>query len=164
MMGKKVRRRGGLQMAAAAAGILAFASMVLFLSGVKEAAAAQPATEVIHPVKTFRNGDARYYKYPAGNGVTVKYFILKSSDGVVRAAFDACDVCWREGKGYAQKGDFMICNNCGMRFASVRINEVRGGCNPAPLTRAIREDSVVLQVKDILEGAKYFNFGKGGGR
>ena len=83
---------------------------------------------------------------------------------MIRAAFDACDVCWREGKGYEQKGDFMICRNCGRRFASVRINEVQGGCNPAPLARAIRGDSVVLQVKDILEGGKYFAFGKGGGR
>jgi uncharacterized membrane protein len=58
----------------------------------------------------------------------------------------------------------MICRNCGRRFASVRINEVQGGCNPAPLARAIRGDSVVLQVKDILEGGKYFTFGKAGGR
>jgi uncharacterized membrane protein len=120
--------------------------------------------EVIYPVKAFQNGDARFYSYPAGNGITVKYFILKSSDGLIRAAFDACDVCWREGKGYTQKGDSMVCNNCGRRFASVRVNEVQGGCNPAPLARAIRGEHVVLQVKDILEGGKYFNFGKAGGR
>jgi uncharacterized membrane protein len=157
-------RRGSLRVIAAAAGVLAFTGIVLSLSGVKEAAAAQPAVEVIYPVKAFQNGDARFYSYPAGNGVTVKYFILKSSDGVIRAAFDACDVCWREGKGYEQKGDFMICRNCGRRFASVRINEVQGGCNPAPLARSIRGESVVLQVKDIMEGGKYFAFGKGGGR
>jgi uncharacterized membrane protein len=165
MTEKKVGLRMGLlRVIMVAAVILAFMGMVFSLSGVKEAAAAQPVVEVIYPVKTFQNGDARFYSYPAGNGITVKYFVLKSSDGVIRAAFDACDVCWRDGKGYTQKRDFMICNNCGMRFASVRINEVQGGCNPAPLTRAIRGDSVVLQVKDILEGGKYFAFGKGGGR
>jgi uncharacterized membrane protein len=165
MTRKKVGHRiGSLMVIAAVTGILALTDMVLSLSGVKEAAAAQPAVEVIYPVKAFQNGDARFYSYPAGNGITVKYFILKSSDGVIRAAFDACDVCWREGKGYEQKGDFMICRNCGRRFASVRVNEVQGGCNPAPLARAIRGDSVVLQVKDILEGGKYFTFGKGGGR
>lgn len=152
------------KVAAAAAGILALAGMFYHWQGVQEAAAAKPATEVTYPVKNFQNGDARYYSHPAGNGVTVKYFILKSSDGIIRAAFDACDVCWREGKGYAQKGDYMICRNCGRRFASTRINEVEGGCNPAPLTRTIRGDQLVIQVKDILEGRKYFDFGRGGGR
>lgn len=161
---KERHRIGSLSVIAAVAGILALANVVWSLSGVKEAAAAQPAAEVVYSSKTFRNGDARFYNHPAGNGVTIKYFILRSSDGVIRAAFDACDVCWREGKGYAQKEDFMICRNCGRRFASVRINEVQGGCNPAPLARSIRGDSVVLQVKDILEGGKYFAFGKGGGR
>jgi uncharacterized membrane protein len=58
----------------------------------------------------------------------------------------------------------MVCNNCGRRFASVRVNEVQGGCNPAPLTREIKGDKVVLKVKDILEGKQYFSFGKGGRR
>jgi uncharacterized membrane protein len=146
------------------AAILVLSGMLVFLSAIQGTAAAKPAPEVIYPVKTFQNGDARFYSYSADNGVTIKYFVLKSSDGVIRAAFDACDVCWREGKGYAQKGDFMICKNCGRRFSSVRVNEVQGGCNPAPLTRTIRGDNVVLQVKDILEGGQYFTFGKGGGR
>ena len=165
MKEEKVRHRmGSLRVIVAVAVILTFVDMFLSLSGVKEAAAAQPAVEVIYPVKSFQNGDARFYSYPAGNGVTIKYFVLKSSDGVIRAAFDACDVCWREGKGYTQKRDAMICNNCGRSFASVRINEVQGGCNPAPLVRVIRGESVVLNVKDILEGRKYFTFGKAGGR
>jgi len=146
------------------AGILALAVILFSLSGVKEAAAANPAAEVVYPVKNFQNGDARFYSYPAGNGITIKYFILKSADGVIRAAFDACDVCFHEGKGYTQKDDFMVCKNCGRRFSSVRINEVQGGCNPAPLTRIIREDKVILQVKDILEGKQYFSFGKGSGK
>ena len=143
-------------------GVLALSAMIVFLSATQRVAAAKPAAEVVYPVKTFQNGDARFYSYPSSNGITIKYFVMKSSDGVIRAAFNACDVCWREGKGYTQKGDFMICNNCGRRFSSVRINEVQGGCNPAPLARTIRGDSVILQVKDILEGGQYFTFGKGG--
>jgi uncharacterized membrane protein len=146
------------------AGILALAGIIFFLSGVKGVAAANPAADIVYPVKDFQNGNARFYSYPAGNGVTIKYFVLKSSDGLIRAAFDACDVCFEAGKGYEQKGDFMVCKNCGRRFASVRVNEVQGGCNPAPLTREIKGDKVVLKVKDILEGKQYFTFGKGGGR
>ena len=84
---------------------------------------------------------------------------------MLRAAFDACDVCWPSGKGYYQSGDYMVCRNCGKRFASVKVNEVRGGCNPAPLTRKVVGENLVVQVKDIVnEGSKYFNFsGRGRG-
>ena len=77
---------------------------------------------------------------------------------MIRAAFDACDVCWRENKGYVQKGDVMVCKNCGRRFPSVRINEVRGGCNPAPLKREVENGTVIIRVADILEGKRYFDF------
>jgi len=165
MTEKKVRPRIRSRRAmSAAAVILALAGILFSLSGVEDAAAAKPAAEVVYPVKTFQDGDARFYSYPAGDGVTIKYFLLKSSDGVIRAAFDACDVCFRAGRGYEQKGDFMVCKNCGRRFASVQVNVVTGGCNPGPLTREIRGDKVILQVKDILEGKSYFTIGKGGGR
>ncbi|MEE8398014.1 MAG: DUF2318 domain-containing protein [Desulfobacterales bacterium] len=114
------------------------------------------ASEVTFPASLFDDGSARYFQY-ADSGTTIRYFVLKSSDGVIRAAFDACDVCWREGKGYQQEGDVMVCRNCGQRFASVRVNEVKGGCNPAPIDRKIRGDQVVLQVKNIIAGRGYFN-------
>jgi uncharacterized membrane protein len=101
---------------------------------------------------------AKHFEFKADNGITIKYFVLKSSDGVVRAAFDACDVCWPSGKGYFQEGDKMVCRNCGKRFASVKINEVKGGCNPAPLARRVEGGSLVIQVADILAGQSYFDF------
>ena len=75
---------------------------------------------------------------------------------MVRAAFDACDVCYAAKKGYRQEGNFMVCNNCGQKFISTRINEVRGGCNPAPLERKIVGDKLVIATADILTGARYF--------
>lgn len=120
--------------------------------------------EITFPVKLFASEKARHFSYKveskSGKNLTIRYFILKSSDGVIRAAFDACDVCWPEGKGYFQKDDFMVCRNCGRSFSSVRINEVQGGCNPVPLKREIRGDKVVIKVKDLLTGARYFDFGE----
>ncbi len=117
-------------------------------------------TTVSYPVSAFDDGQAKHFEYAthASDAVTVKYFILKSSDGVIRAAFDACDVCWRAGKGYYQSEDVMVCRNCGRTFASVLVNEVKGGCNPAPLNRKIVDGKVVIQVEDILEGKQYFSF------
>ena len=113
--------------------------------------------QVEYAVERFNDGKARHFRYVTGQH-TISYFILKSSDGVIRAAFDACDVCWPAGKGYVQQGDQMICRNCGRRFDSVRINEVKGGCNPAPLNRRIEGDRLIIQKTDILEGLRYFNF------
>lgn len=101
------------------------------------------------------DGEAHYYKVNH-KGVDVQFFVMKSRDGVIRAAFDACDVCYREKKGYSQDGEFMICNNCGQRFHSARINEVRGGCNPAPLERTYDETTLTIRVEDIATGAYYF--------
>ena len=117
---------------------------------------------VTHPVSLFAEGKAKHFEFQAGNGITVKYFVLKSSDGVIRAAFDACDVCWPSGKGYYQEQDKMVCRNCGKRFSSVKINEVKGGCNPAPLNRKIDGDNLVIQATDILEGQRYFDFRRRG--
>jgi uncharacterized membrane protein len=56
----------------------------------------------------------------------------------------------------------MVCRNCGKRFASVKVNEVKGGCNPAPLNRLVSGDLTVIKVKDILEGKQYFNLSRRG--
>ncbi len=107
------------------------------------------------PLSIFEDKEAHFYTYQDGDDF-IEFFVLKSSDGVVRAAFNACDVCYLEKKGYRQEGDEMVCNNCGQRFSSVLINEVRGGCNPSPLDRTTEGDELVIRVKDILAGAVYF--------
>ena len=124
------------------------------------ATAVQPKTnanEIRYALAEFSDGRARHYEYNH-NGMTIRYFILQSSDGVVRAAFDACDVCWPSGKGYVQEGDTMVCRNCGRRFASVKINEVQGGCNPAPLVRSVEGDQLVIKIGDVVQGQQYFDF------
>ncbi len=107
------------------------------------------------PLSAFDDGAAHFYAYQT-ESTPIQFFVLKSSDGVVRAAFNACDVCYRERKGYQQEGDEMICNNCGQRFSSVLINEVKGGCNPAPLNRTVEGDELIIRVDDILAGVGYF--------
>ena len=131
---------------------------ILLVSALPAMAGAASAAQLTYPEKLFANGKARHFTYKTDDGVPIRYFIVKSSDGVIRAAFDACDVCWPENKGYIQKGDRMVCKNCGRQFPSTRINEVRGGCNPAPLNRTVVNGTVIITVADILEGKGYFDF------
>ncbi|WP_319583051.1 DUF2318 domain-containing protein [uncultured Pseudodesulfovibrio sp.] len=107
------------------------------------------------PVSEVSDGTAHFYTYDV-NGKDVKFLVMKSRDGVIRAAFDACDVCYGEKKGYSQDGDFLVCNNCGQRFHSERINEVKGGCNPSPLNREYDAQNVTIKVADLNAGVGYF--------
>ena len=114
--------------------------------------------DITYPAAMFDNGKARFFEYKTSDGVKVKYFVMKSSDGVIRAALDACVVCWREGKGYVQDGDVMVCRNCGRRFPSVKINVITGGCNPVPLERRVENGSVIIKTAGLEEGKRYFAF------
>lgn len=107
------------------------------------------------PISKIDDGDAHYYSFEA-KGREIRFFVLKSSDGVIRAAFDACDVCFSERKGYDRTGESVVCNNCGQRFHSTMINEVKGGCNPAPLARKAEDGKLYIRASDIEQGARYF--------
>lgn len=107
------------------------------------------------PVADVGNGRAHFFSYESG-GKQVKFFVIKSSDGAIRAAFDACDACYPEKKGYEQNGDFMICRNCGQSFPSAKINEVKGGCNPSPIEMAVVDGNVVITADVLKKGAVYF--------
>lgn len=103
----------------------------------------------------FVDGKAKFYRFEGGSG-PVDFFIVRSQDGVIRTAFDTCDVCYRERKGYRQEGDDMVCNNCGQHFRTDMVNVVKGGCNPTPLVREQVGETVVIAADDIARGIEYF--------
>jgi uncharacterized membrane protein len=146
----------------AAAGAFRYLSSTESGKPVDTAAAVRIAGDSVSiPVSVFEDGKAHYFEQRHG-AITIRYFVIKSADGILRAAFDACDVCWPAGKGYAQEGDHMVCRNCGQRFASAKVNEVKGGCNPAPLERRVENGMLIIRRADILEGQGYFDFSRKG--
>jgi uncharacterized membrane protein len=104
------------------------------------------------------DGKAHHYKVKTDDGTMVTFFVLKSADGILRAAIDACDVCYRSGLGYYQEGDNMVCKNCGQKFASNKINVIKGGCNPAPLNRTVNGDKLVINMRDININSWYMKY------
>ncbi|MHC1700017.1 MAG: Fe-S-containing protein [Humidesulfovibrio sp.] len=124
-----------------------------FFGGPKEVKAVNGAVTL--PLADVSDGKAHFYRFKTG-GKTVEFFVLKSRDGIVRTALNACDVCYREKKGYSQDGETMKCNNCGMRFHSTKIMEVKGGCNPSPISRTFSAKSVSIPEADLKAGAAYF--------
>lgn len=137
-------------------GVTAYAVVVRRGPGPEAATATGVATQVTLPLAQFSDGQAKFYRYTTAGGRELRFFVMKSADGVVRAAFDTCDVCYRERKGYRQEGDDMVCNNCGRHFKSTDINVLQGGCNPAPIDRVVQGDNVVLSAAALEAGAWYF--------
>lgn len=102
------------------------------------------------------NGTAKFFDYKLSDNKPVRFFVIKSSDGVYRAALDACDTCYHAKKGYHQEGDDMICNNCGLHFHSSQINEVHGGCNPVGLPRTIEGNQLIIKASELESRGSYF--------
>lgn len=157
------RRRGISPNALIIATALVLLAAVVFATRANQDSVSAPdvgslttGQDVSFAAADFDDGQARFYRYVTAAGKEVRFFLMQSSDGVVRAAFDTCDVCFRERRGYRQSGDNMICNNCGKAFRSRDINVVQGGCNPAPIERVVEGDRLVLRAAALEQGAFYF--------
>ncbi len=102
------------------------------------------------------DGKAHFYRVADG-GKEIGFFVAKGPDGAIHTAFDACDVCFREKKGYVQQGDNMVCKNCNKKFAITMIGpHTVGGCNPSYLEHAETGGNVVIKVADLKDGVRFF--------
>ena len=102
------------------------------------------------------DGRAHFYRYPTATGGEIRFFVLRTADGVIRAAFDACDACFRARQGFHQSKDKMICNTCSKAFRAVDISVTSARCSPLRLDRTIVGDQIVITPEAIEQGARYF--------
>jgi len=82
---------------------------------------------------------------------------VKASDGTVRTAFNTCQVCYSSGRGYyIQEGDVLVCQNCGNRFKMDEVEVARGGCNPVPIFKEMKEvtDTTITIPKELFAEAE----------
>lgn len=119
-------------------------------------AAAAPESRDIRIALSDLSSQAKFFDYKLADNRPIRFFVIKSSDGVYRAALDACDTCYHAKKGYHQEGDDMICNNCGLHFHSAKINEVHGGCNPIGLPRTVEGNELVIKASELEKRGGYF--------
>jgi len=108
------------------------------------------------PVARLADGKAHFYKFEDG-GKEIAFFAVKAADGSYKTAFDACDSCYRDKKGYEQQGDKMNCKNCNQKFAISRLGpNATGGCNPGYLPHQLSGSTISISVNDLKGGARYF--------
>ena len=119
-------------------------------------ASASETGDVVIPISDVSNGKAKFFDYTTSNKTSVRFFVIRSSDGVYRAALDACDVCYAAKKGYYQDGDNMVCKKCGRDFPSALVNEVTGGCNPIGVPRTVDGDNLVIKASELESRSSFF--------
>ncbi len=67
--------------------------------------AATPESRDIRISLSDLSSTAKFFDYKLSDNKPIRFFVIKSSDGVYRAALDACDTCYHAKKGYHQEGD-----------------------------------------------------------
>ncbi len=135
--------------------MISTASVFAFTLGKYEKVKANGSVVTI-PTAKVSDGKAHFYKYEDG-GKEIAFFVVKAADGSLKTAFDACDACYRDKKGYEQQGDKMNCKNCNQKFAVNRLGpNASGGCNPGYLPHQLNGSSISIQTSDLKTGAKYF--------
>ena len=98
------------------------------------------------------SSNAEFYDYQG-----IEFFVVRASDGSMKTAFNACDVCYRAKKGYRQEGGDMVCNNCGNHYAIDGIgtkNLAGGGCWPGYLESSVEGDYLII-AKSSLDAGRY---------
>lgn len=79
------------------------------------------------------------------DGLTMEVLAAKDADGTVRTAFNTCQVCNGSRKAYfAAEGEDVVCQNCGNHFGRTDVGVLSGGCNPAPIFSADRDDTETI--------------------
>lgn len=99
---------------------------------------------------------ATFYTYNV-NGINIKLFAVKASDGTIRTAFNTCQVCNPSPKAYfKQVGTNFICQNCNNSFKTDDIGKESGGCNPIPITNDDRIDgeNTITLTRQFVESYK----------
>lgn len=143
----------------AAGAVLIGAATALVITGCSFGKHEQVTIEggaVTIPVAKLGDGKAKFYKV-AHDGKEIVFFAVKTSAGNYRTAFDACDSCYKDRKGYEQQGDVMNCINCNQKFAIERLGpNATGGCNPGYLPNTATTDSITISGSDVIAGARYF--------
>lgn len=113
----------------------------------------QPEGEFVSvPLAALADGTLHRFGVLVGDR-TVRFLALKTADGRIRVALDACKICGAF--GYAQEQHQLICLNCAAAINPVTLG-VGGGCNPIPLESEITATAIRVRLAALQPEARLF--------
>ncbi|WP_253288444.1 DUF2318 domain-containing protein [Blautia sp. MSJ-19] len=103
--------------------------------------------------------DAAFYPIEV-DGTEMEVIAVKDAEGIIRTAFNTCQICYDSGNGYyKQEGDKLVCQNCGNSFTMDQVGETAGGCNPYPILdddKTVTEDEIQISYDFLKESSDIF--------
>jgi FTR1 family protein len=102
------------------------------------------------PVASVSDGILHRFQLEDG-GVSVSFIVMQKADKTLATALDACEICGKQ--GFYQKGNEIICRNCGSAIVPSTIG-VKGGCNPIPLKSHVDGDMLVIDAAALDPAAR----------
>lgn len=112
--------------------------------------------EVRIPLSELNSSQAKFFEATLANKTATRFFVIRTSDGIYRAALDACQVCFGAHKGYYQDGNVLVCKKCGRRFPISSIGYGTTGCHPMGLTATVDGDGIEIKTSQLTSGSQYF--------
>lgn len=105
-------------------------------------------------VSLARLDDGKLHRFGFVSGdQTVRFLVMKGSDGKVRTALDACAICGSF--GYSQEDKTLVCLNCAAEINPLTLG-IGGGCNPIPLESELTPTVLRIRVAALEKEAHLF--------
>lgn len=104
------------------------------------------------PVSKLADGQLHRLGFMSGNKL-VQFLAMKTADGKIQTALDACEICGSF--GYVQEGKNLVCLNCAAEINPLTMG-AGGGCNPIPLPSEVTNGVVRVPVSELEKAAHLF--------
>lgn len=104
------------------------------------------------PLSKLADGQLHRLGFLSGNKV-VRFLAMKTADGKIQTALDACEICGSF--GYVQEGKNLVCLNCAAEINPLTMG-AGGGCNPIPLPSEVTNNVARVAVSELEKAAHLF--------
>lgn len=122
----------------------------------KETAYEQTTDSIIIDEKAVKTS-IKMYSYTS-DGVKIRFFVVKDSDGMIRTAFDTCSLC-ESNKGFRQDMFHVINNENEYAFQIDQLGRTNSGDGyyPAHLANDVKDGKVIISKDDLVNGKNLFS-------
>ena len=101
---------------------------------------------IVVPLSELEDMKLHRYQYTASDGVHMRFFLIKKSQGSYGVVLDACEICGPS--GYYERGNDVICKLCDVIMNRGTIG-FKGGCNPIPIPYIVHDEKVKINTQDL---------------
>ena len=101
---------------------------------------------IVVPLSELEDMKLHRYQYTASDGVHMRFFLIKKSQGSYGVVLDACEICGPS--GYYERDNDVICKLCDVIMNRGTIG-FKGGCNPIPIPYIVHDEKIKISTQDL---------------